>query len=136
MVAIHDDYDIVESFVMQQNNANDFTIVKIKKKKMKKMEKEVDIEELYLVRYGSEYVPYGYYATLKTETKQSAEDYQYCIDILFRLLEEGEMTRKESKTILKTISIIMDRTEEPSGLNLQDLETLKRLNTEYREKVL
>lgn len=136
LIAIHDDEEIAERFVSQQQDHTSFTIVKIKNKQMKKIRKVVDVEELYLVRYGNEYVPFEYYATLKAETKQSVEDHQYCIDILYRILEERELTKKESRAVLDTISIIMDMTEEPSGLSVDALRSLKELNEKYREKVL
>ena len=134
LIAYHEDIDVVGKFVEKQNN-DKIQIVKIKKKKKKKILDDVDCQELYLVQYGDEYVPYEYYDTLKGITDQYSYDLLYCKNILYRLLEDGDRSEKEMKAIFKTISILTEELASGCNLNIQELEIMKGLNKEYKNKL-
>lgn len=134
LIAYHEDKDVVTGFVKQQKN-DDIQVVKIKKKKRKKILDDIDCQELYLVQYGDEYVPYEYYNTMKGITDQYEYDLVYCKNILYRLLEDGDRSKKDTKAIIKTISILTKEIESSNNLTMQELELWKELDKEYRNKL-
>lgn len=89
-----EDYDIHDDV---------YRILKIKKRELKN---RVNINDIYLVRYGYTYVPYMYFESLDIMDSQILQDNDFCIDILYRLLEDPELTDKNINHIEKTIKIL------------------------------
>ena len=107
-IACHDSKKIIikyRNYILRDNDEDEivYKIYKIKKSELKK---RVDINGLYLVRYGDTYVPYKYLDSLDVVASQIIYDNEYCIDILYKFLEEPALTDKDIKHIEKTIKII------------------------------
>ena len=65
VIAIHDELDVINKFIDSQNSdISDYKIVKIKKKSHKKYKYLYEYQDLYLVRYGDNYVPFKLYDIL------------------------------------------------------------------------
>lgn len=134
LIAYHEEKEVVNKFIEQQKN-DDIQIIKIKKKKKKEILDDMDCQELYLVQYGEEYVPYEYYDTIKGITDQYSYDLIYCKNILYRLLEDGERSKKDMKAIFKTISIITEELSSSCNLSIQELETIRDMDNAYKNKL-
>jgi hypothetical protein len=107
VIAFHDDFDVVELYVHNIKSSNpespDLHIGKIKKKKAKTI---LDLDDLYLVRFGDTYVQSGYLEYLEIMSSQSIYDNKQCKDVLLRILECNPLTDKERKAVEKTVDII------------------------------
>jgi hypothetical protein len=108
VVAFHDEYDVVETYIRKIKISNptsspDLHIGKIKKKKIKNM---VDLDNLYLVRFGDTYVQNGYLGYLDLISSQSIYDNKQCKDVLLKILECNPISAKERKAIEKTVEVI------------------------------
>ena len=101
IVAIHDDNDVVEEFIDNQPNSDDFTMIKIKNKK--KIRSMPEYEDLYLVICDGQYVPYELYDTLKQESDAGNYDLIRCKETLYRLIEDGGLSKKEMDYIILKI---------------------------------
>mgnify|MGYP006868097407 CR=1 FL=1 len=133
LVAVHDEFNIVVKFVNNQSNKEEFNIVKIKKKS-----KNIpDFSDLYLTRYNDLYVPYCLYDTMKSMSDEYIADYKFCIDILYRLLEENEyLDTKEVKHVTKVISILEKEIDNQEVVgDIKVLEELKDMNDTFKRKV-
>lgn len=133
LVAVHDEFNVVVKFVNNQPNKEEFNIVKIKKKS-----KNIpDFSDLYLTRYNDLYVPYCLYDTMKSMSDEYIADYKFCIDILYRLLEENEyLDTKEVKHVTKVISILEKEIDNQEVVgDIKVLEELKDMNDTFKRKV-
>ena len=133
IIAIHDDADIVREFISQQQNSDDFDIIKIKNKK--KIRLKPEYEDLYLVICNGQYVPYELYDTLKKEYDAGNYDLITCRETLYRLIGDGELSKKEIDSISKTLKILSDRISEPIGLNYDSLKELDGLNKKFKDTI-
>ena len=132
VIAFHDDYDVVETYVhhvvtSHKDGLVDLHIRKIKKKKAKKLE---DYNDLYLVRYAHTYVQNGYIIFLEMFSSQIIEDNQYCRDVLLRILEHDNLEEKDIKHIKKAIKVV-DRILEESKQYTPSYEELKSYEDDY-----
>ena len=107
IIAFHDELDVVEVY---KNNVSvshpelpELYIGKIKKKKLNKI---IDIDSLYLVRYCDTYVQSGYLVYLELVSDQYIYDNKYCKDVLLRILECTDITDKERKSIERTVKVV------------------------------
>lgn len=133
IVAIHDDADIVREFISQQQNSDDFDMIKIKNKK--KIRSKPEYEDLYLVICNGQYVPYELYDTLKKEYGAGNYDLITCRETLYRLVEDGGLSKKEIDSIFKTLKILSDRISEPIDLNYDSLKELDGLNKKFKDTI-
>lgn len=133
IIAIHDDIDIVKEFINQQQNSNDFNIVKIKNKK--KIRSTPEYEDLYLVIFNGQYVPYELYDTLKRESDAGNYDLIACRETLYRLIEDGGLSKKEVEYISKTLKILSDKISEPIGLDYDSLKEIDELNRKFKDTI-
>ena len=131
VVAFHDEYDIVKTYVHRVNashdNHNDLHIGKVKKKKVKKLE---EFDNLYLVRYANTYVQAGYLVYLEMISAQHIEDEQQCRDVLLRILECDIISDKERKRLEQAVKVI-DRLLEDSKRFTPSISELKGYEMDY-----
>ena len=134
IVAIHDDNDVVEEFINNQPNSDDFTMIKIKNKK--KIRSMPEYEDLYLVICDGQYVPYELYDTLKQESDAGNYDLIRCKETLYRLIEDGGLSKKEMDYISKTLKIVSERISEPMDVGYDTLKEIDELNKRYKESIM
>ena len=132
-VAFHDDYDVVKKYVISMTK-DDLEIAHVGKKKAKAFR---DYNELYLVRYGDSYLTREMYDVMKQRNAPDAYNYQVAIDVLYRLVEEGYVDRKDEKHIQKSIEILEraleDLDNQPVDSDLvESLESSKELDDMYK----
>ena len=131
VIAFHDDYDVVETYVHRVKASHidlpDLHIGKIKKKKVKKLQ---DFDDLYLVRYASTYVQSGYLMFLEMMSIQHIEDEQQCKDTLLKILECNNISDKERKHLERAVKII-DRILEESKQFTPSFQELKGYEMDY-----
>ena len=132
LVAVHDDRDVIAKFMNSQSNKNELSVVKIKKK----LKDDPILSDIYLVRYHDSYVPYNLYDTMKDMSDEYTSDYKFCIDILYRLLEEkDDLKPKEVKSLMKVISILNDEIDEDVVSDLKTLRDIKEMDLMFKERV-
>lgn len=135
LIALHDDLEIIQKFVGQQEEKQDlFDVIEIRKKN-KTFQNNLDYQDLYLTRLGDSYVPFELYQTMKDSSDEYKYDLMYTRDVLFRILEDSELSEKESKAILKTISILMKEIEDSISIPYETLRDIKELNSQYTERI-
>lgn len=125
---------MVQSF-QESHKEKGSRIIAIKKKKHKKLKNSIEYQDLYLVRYGDMYVPYYLYDTYWLYNKQVEYDFQYAKDVLYRLLEDDNLNEKESKSIINTIRVLMNKIAEDKSIDVDSLNNMKLLNDEYKERL-
>ena len=107
-VACHDSKKIIikyKNYILRDNDEDEI-IYKIYKIKKSKLQGRININDLYLVRYGNTYVPFKYLDSLDIVASQVIYDNEYCIDVLYKFLEEPDLTDTDIHHIEKTINII------------------------------
>lgn len=136
-VACHESKKIILEYknsLLRDNDDTDsmYKICKIKKNELKN---HVNIHDIYLVRYGYTYVPYVYFESLDVMDSQIFQDNEFCIDILYRLLENPDLKDKSIKHIEKTISILEKYNQEAKEYtpNEDKLKTYKNMVDRYKE---
>jgi hypothetical protein len=131
IIAFHDEYDVVESYIYHVKLSNpeveDLHIGKIKKKKIKNI---VDLDGLYLVRYGDTYVQSDYIEYLEIISSQSIDDNKQCKEVLLKILECNPLSNKERKYIEKTVEVI-DRLLTESKEYTPTLSNLKKYEADF-----
>jgi hypothetical protein len=136
ILAIHDDRDVISAY--QDTLENDFgiksVIGKIDKKKIKN---RVEYFELYLVRYGDNYVPSKFFMTARNTDDQAAYDLKYAHDILMRILKYST-DEKDQKHLIKSLSIIQRELDNcyNNPLNPLNIEEIKNMNEKYKDRFL
>lgn len=132
LVAAHDDRKIISKFIDGQSNVDEFRVVKIKKKH----HDDIELSDLYLVRYHDVYVPYNLYNTIKDMSEDYTSDYKFCIDILYRLLEDKkDLKEKETKSIVRVISILEREIDITDISDLKTLIEIKELDSMFKERI-
>lgn len=63
-------------------------------------------EDLYLVRYADTYVQSGYLVYLQIVSDQVNYDHEYAKDVLCRILETAQLSKKDTKVLEKSIDIL------------------------------
>lgn len=135
VIAAHHDLDIVEQYVSSQSS-NDMKILQLKKKKAKELREHTEFEDIYLVRYGDNYIPYDQYMVMKDLSSQRDYDLTYCRDVLFRLLEEGTVDSEKDISAIKRVILLLERTLEPQNdLNYDQIESIKSEMLRQREEM-
>jgi hypothetical protein len=131
VIAFHDEYDVVETYIHHVRVSNpespDLHIGKIKKKKIKTI---IDLDNLYLVRFGDTYVQSGYVEYLEIISSQSIYDNKCCKDVLLKILECNPLSDKERKHVEKTVAII-DRILTESKEYTPTLNNLKMCEADF-----
>lgn len=131
VIAFHDDKDVVRTYILKLKSTNptsqDLHIGKIKKKKIKSI---VDLDNLYLVRYGDTYIQAGYIEYLELVSSQSIYDNKMCKDVLLKILECEPLLNKERKAVEKTVEII-DRFLTEAKEFTPTLNELKTYESDY-----
>lgn len=130
IIAAHDNKEVALKYLEDQNESSKMKILKIKKKKRKELEDIPDLLDVYLVRYGDLYIPYDQYIALKDLNGQRDFDLKYCRDVLFRLLEENVVSKKDISAVKKVLSIVISEIE---SLDDNDYETLEKIKTHLNE---
>lgn len=115
-IAFHKDMDVINLYVMQLDEAN-IEISHIPKKKAKSFEVYSD---LYLVRYGDGYIPRSLYDVARHKEMDDTYGYKTAIDVLYRLVEEGDVCGKETNHVAKTIAILERILDETTDLHVDD----------------
>lgn len=131
IVAFHDEYDVVETYIRHVKLSNpsspDLHIGKIKKKKVKNI---LDLDNLYLVRFGDTYVQTGYIEYLEIISSQSIHDNKQCKEVLLKILECNPVSDKERKAIEKTVEVV-DRILTEAKEYTPTLNDLKMYETDF-----
>lgn len=127
-LAVHEELDVIESYLYERKDKDECQIIKIKKHKRKELELNGIFSDIYLVRFKDKYLPYQYYESMKDIDSEIDYDLRYCRDILNRILEDGQISIKESKILIQAIKIVSDQL---ANIELPDEQILKELN-EYR----
>ena len=102
IIALHDNKEVVEKYcelLKEYHNVN-LSIGKIKKKAENRIK---NLDDLYLVRYGDTYVQSGYLLYLQMSSAQLIEDISKTKDVLLRILELDDLSKKEIKSMERTV---------------------------------
>lgn len=128
IIAAHDDLDVVSEYVIHQPSKDIMRILKIKKQKADALLEEIsEFENLYLVRYGDSYLPYDQYLIIKNISQQRDYDMKYCVDILYRILEENiPQSKKDIAAIHRVIYILENEIESLDDSDYDKLESIKK----------
>lgn len=133
LIAIHDDRDVVESYISkyERDNNKSVDLVKCPKKKLKKIS---GYEDLYLLRVGDNYVPTKYYSTNENITNEALYDLKYARDVILRILEYRS---NGAKSLEKTVQILEEEISNISEnvLSIELLDDIKTLNNERKRKL-
>lgn len=138
IIGIHDDKEVVKKFIIQNIEKNpSLEFVKIKKKILKNEDITL-YDSKYLVRLSDKYIPYELYETSKEISDEAIYDIKYCKDVLFRILEDSNLTEKEVKAISKTIHVLDDeiRNMELNVMDIKSLQEIQELNNNFRKEGL
>ena len=129
VIAIHDEIDVIEKYVKSVYRCHNVVLDfgKIKKSSLNKLEK---YDDLYLIRYADTYVQSGYLQYVEFANSQFIEDDEYARDVLIRILEFSNLSKKESKKIKNAIKVINDILEEDREYT-PSLDELKDLKLHY-----
>lgn len=129
IVAYHEDKEVVEDYIYNAIRSNklcndDLRLVKIKDKLITKNR---NLDDLYLVRYGSTYIQTGYLLYLQLVSNDAANENKYLIDLLLRTLEIYDLSDKDVKTITKAVKVInkIIETEDSYTPSIKELKHYK-----------
>lgn len=133
LIAIHDDKDVVYQFIID-NKDEAMVIIKIKDRAIAKIK---NYEGIYLVRYNDSYIQYDLYSTLKNISNESTYDLKYCRDILYRILEDPEMSDSDSHHVRQVIKIISNQIDDilNQTISTDTLTEIHDLNQSYKNKI-
>ena len=108
LIAFHSDKLVAETYtyVMNSEHKHKYKVRKIKSKDFYKMYKNPD--DLYLVRYGDNYVQVKYLDYLSMMSDQVIYDNKYAKDILLKVLEARDLSKREKKVLQKAILLLED----------------------------
>lgn len=123
VIAISDDKKIVKKYIQNVKLSNPEESLTYCKMKCKTIEND----DLMLVRYGHTYIQKGYIQYLDLANNQIAEDEQFTMDVLIRMIEMYDLKKNEIKALKKAI-IIVDkyrRAESEYTPNLKQLNSYK-----------
>lgn len=135
IIGFHEDLEVVKKFTTSFNH-DSVEIVKIKKKKEKKIRKNPFYDDLYLVRYGDNYLPINLYMTAKEISFQEEYDLKYCKDIISRILTTVKFKKmKDFDALYRSINIITDLIDNPGELDYETLKQIKSMRDEYKIKL-
>ena len=135
IIAFHDEYEVVERFTTSFSPNDDIKIIKIKKKKEKHIRKNPSYDELYLVRYGDNYIPMNLFLISQEEDCEKNYDLKYCKDVLYRILETKQITSLKDFNAISRVIKIITHLMEPSIYDVNTLNELKMLKEMYRNSV-
>lgn len=133
IVAMSDDKKIVKKYIQNvelSNKGESLTYCKVKTK-------EIQNDDLLLVRYGHTYIQKGYIQYLDMANNQMAEDEQFAMDILIRMIEMYDIKKKDVNTLKKAIVIIdkYRRAESEYTPNLNQLNSYKDNYDRYLHQI-
>lgn len=106
IIAFHDEKRVVKCYIFNiEKNYQDISLslIKLPNKKCRKLS---NFDDLYLVRYHDTYVQNRYYVYQEILTGNSIYENRLVKEILERSLGNYSFSKKEIKTIIKTIEII------------------------------
>ena len=108
IIAYHEEKRVVEKFVYNYNmtNKTNVTYKKIKKRYAKRLLKDKD--DLYLIKYGSSYIQYGYYDVMEIYHRDLITELEDVKDILYKIIEVEyrNMSKKEIKHLQGSVEVI------------------------------
>lgn len=112
LIAYHEKKRVVQTYVHsieKHTSENELAIIKIKNKIFYK-QYETIVDDLYLVKYGKSYIQAGYliYAQIALDTEVEVQDLKDAQEILLRVLEINNTTKKERKALRQTIELLND----------------------------
>ena len=135
IIGFHEDLEVVKKFTTSFN-PDSVEIVKIKKKKEKKIRKNPFYDDLYLVRYGDNYLPINLYMTAKEISFQEEYDLKYCKDIISRIITTVKFKKmKDFDALYRSMNIITDLIDNPGELDYETLKQIKSMRDEYKIKL-
>lgn len=132
LVAVHKKERIVRKFISQQKEKE----LKIIKFKNNLLVQNNDLENLYLVRCEDMYVPCELYNVYSELEEQTNYDLQYSIDILERVKIIDNLSKKEIKSIDKTIDILKSQMKSNTPIDIDTLKTMKEFKNDYNLAIL
>ena len=129
IVAIHDDIHVVEKYVKSVYRCHNI-LLQFKKVKKSSLNKPEIYDDLYLVRYADTYVQSGYLQYIDFAQSQFIEDDLQARDILMRIIEFSDLSRKEEKKLLKAVKVLDNILKEDREYTTT-LDELKNLKNHY-----
>lgn len=108
LIAYHTDKRVADHYAYMMNSEynHNYMVKKIKNKVFNTLYKNV--EDLYLVRYGDNYVQVKYIDYIELVTDQVIYDDTYAKDILLKMLETRQLSKREKKIFEKAILLLED----------------------------
>ena len=127
-VAFHKEKRVIQKFKMDYeiSNNTDLNLFVIKGKNINKYP---DYSDLYLVKYGENYVQTKYFYIADVEYGQILYDFNYAKDVLNHIIEFTKDNKKE-KHLLKAVEILEDEIKNIQS-NVSSIDVLEEIDTEY-----
>lgn len=119
LIAVHHDSDIVWEFIFQQQDSN-LNFVKFKKNRVKTLEENGELHDLYLINLSGKYVPRCVVGLLENK------EYKYGIDVILSVIENEDLDKDEIKILKKAVKIIRKISDE---LDTEDINISEALRT-------
>ena len=128
-IAFHNEKRVIIKFKQdyELSNKEDLVLVALKQKEIEKFS---DYSDLYLVRYGENYVQSKFLYIAQLDYGQIEYDYNYAKDVLNCILEFIDDDKK-SKRLMQAIRIIEEELESIQS-NIPSIESLTELDEEYK----
>lgn len=132
IIGIHSDELICEEYINLYERHHPDANLEVAKIKKKMSEKFYD---LYLVRLGDSYIPEKFIDAYKFFIPQIVEDHKKCIEIMMRVLEVEDLSKKDKRTLTKAIEIINCLNDSDYIPDENALEEMNRDMQEYYKKM-
>lgn len=128
IIAIHDTKKVIKKYIEGTRNR----YYKIGRCDEKELEKIVNFEDLYLVRFSNTYVQVKFYHMIKDDHRQILQDFKECSDVLERILRCDDISIQDRKHVKKTILLLAEMIETEKS-SIPDYEELKNMKSWYEE---
>lgn len=132
-IAYHFEKRVVRKYKDNYEKNNPDTLI-IKKIKCKELPQEYD--ELYLVKYGNDYLQSKYLEVMEVDESVTIDDYFYAHDVIMKLCYDLSYNKKKIKKLLKADSIILQEVKKsnPYCYDMRSLEERKREHEMWKNK--
>lgn len=97
----------------------------------------VDYYDLYLIKYGENYIQDKYYEIYQVDVEVIVDDYFYAHDVILRACKTVKNNKKKVKRLLKADSIILEEVEKISSefYDCKKLEERKKELDMWKNKI-
>lgn len=130
IIGFHDKKSVANRYkerLTQEVKRDDFYV---EKKKESQLANLPDYLDLYLIRYGNNYVQSKYYEYIKDDLSTLLNEYKFAIDVLMKIFEYEKISNKKKKILKDAIMIIEDRIDENVDVFLTP-DQLERMKSQY-----